>query len=107
MTQAEGNALLCTQVSQPIPGEHAFDRDDETRTVGSDSLETRFRSGLHITVQRGLTIVAQDTDIHGTRMQVDPAVKLVWVGVEALEILCRGTRHTRAAGVKLLQTFAT
>ena len=54
--------------------------------VGSNSLEEWFRSGFHITVQQGLTIVAQDADVHGTGMQVDTAVKLVWVGVESPEV---------------------
>jgi hypothetical protein len=34
-------------------------------------------------VHQDLTSVAQDADVHGTGMQVDTAVKLVWVGVEA------------------------
>ena len=42
-----------------------------------------FRSGLHIAVQQDLTIVAQNADVHGTGMQVDPAVKLMLIGVES------------------------
>jgi hypothetical protein len=34
--------------------------------------------------------VAHDADVHGPGMQVDTAGKLVWVGVESPEILCRG-----------------
>jgi hypothetical protein len=40
-------------------------------------------------------------------MQIDATIKLVWLGVEAPEILCREIRQTRAAGVKLLQKCAT
>src|SRR4029450_13195591 len=81
--QDKGDFLFSAEIGEPIPGEHAFDRDDQTLTVGSNSREEWFRSGFHITVQQGLTIVAQDADVHGTRMQVDTAVKLVWVGGES------------------------
>jgi hypothetical protein len=40
-------------------------------------------------------------------MPIDAAIKLVLLGVEAPEILCRERRHARAAGVKLLQESAT
>jgi hypothetical protein len=84
--QAKGDFWCSAELGEPLPGEHAFDRDDEPLTVGSNGLEERFRSGFHLTVQQGLTIVAQDADLHGTRMQVETAVKLVWVGVEAPEV---------------------
>src|SRR4029450_4094608 len=84
--QDKGDFLFSAEIGEPIPGEHAFDRDDEPLTVGSNGLEERFRSGFHITVQQGLTIVAHDADVHGPGMQVDTAVKLVWVGVESHEV---------------------
>ena len=31
--RAQGNALLGTQVSEPIPGAETFDRDDEVITI--------------------------------------------------------------------------
>jgi hypothetical protein len=84
--QDKGDFLFSAEIGEPIPGEHAFDRDDQTLTVGSNSRAKRFRSGFPMTVQQGLTIVAQDADVHGTRMQVDTAVKRVWVGVASPEV---------------------
>jgi hypothetical protein len=95
----------CAQRSaRQVPGEQAFDRDDETLTVGSNRREKRFRSGLPRTVQQGLTIGAHDTDGHGPRMPGDAAVTWVWGGGDAPEILGRRTRRTRAAGVKRRHT---
>jgi hypothetical protein len=79
--QDKGDFLFSAEIGEPLPGEPAFDRDDQTLTVGSNSREEWFRSGFHLTVQQGLTIMAQEADVHGTRMQVDAAVKRVWVGV--------------------------
>jgi hypothetical protein len=85
-SQDKGDFLFSAEVGEPLPGEPAFDRDDEPLTLGSHRLEERVRSGLHMTVQQGLTIVAHDAGIHGPGMQVDTAVKLVWVGVESHEL---------------------
>src|SRR5919109_4816484 len=86
MAQDKGNALFSAEIGQPIPGEHAFDRYDKTLPVGSNGFEEGFRSGWHIAVQQELTIVAQDTDVHGAGMQVDATVKLVLFRVESHEV---------------------
>jgi hypothetical protein len=54
-----------------------------------------------------VTILVQDANVHAPGVQVDATIILVLMGVESHEILCRRTRHTRAAGVKLLQTSVT
>jgi hypothetical protein len=39
MTENEGNPLGSTQVSDPVPGKHAFRGNHEVFSVGSDALE--------------------------------------------------------------------
>ena len=86
VSKDKGDGLFSTEIGEPLPGEHALDCDDEALTGGSNGLEARFRSGIHIAVQQDLTIMAQDADVHGTGMQVDPTVKLVVVDVETHEV---------------------
>jgi len=50
--------------------------------VGCHGFEEGFRRRFHIAVQQDVAILAQDADVHGVGMQVDPAVKLVLIGVE-------------------------
>jgi hypothetical protein len=83
MSQDEGNALLSTEIGEPIPGEDTFNGHHEPLPIGGDSPEEGFRSRFHMAVQHDFPIVAQDADVHGTGMQVDSAVKRVLMGVES------------------------
>jgi hypothetical protein len=107
MTQREGNPLLRTEISQPVPGEDTFAADDHILPVGCNGLEKGFGGCLHSPVDKNLRIPIQNTDVHGPGVQVNATVKLVLCGVEALEVLCRGTRRPRAAGVKRLHPSTT
>jgi hypothetical protein len=86
MAEDERNALLGTQVSEPVPGEDAFNRHDQAIPVGRHGFEKGFRIGFHIAVQQEFTVVAQETDIHASGMQVDAAVKWGLMGVESHEV---------------------
>jgi hypothetical protein len=81
-----GDGLFSAEIGQPLPGEQAFDRDDELLTVGRHGLEARCRSGVQRAVQPELPVLRQETAIHGAGVQVDPAGKLLWGGVEAPEV---------------------
>jgi hypothetical protein len=35
MTQHEGNPLLSTEISQPVPGDETFDTDDDILAIGA------------------------------------------------------------------------
>jgi hypothetical protein len=58
-------------------------------------------------MQQDLAVLAEDTHVHAASMQINAAIRFVLFGVKSPEILCRGTRRTRAAGVQLLQTSTT
>jgi hypothetical protein len=69
-----------------VPGEDALDADNQVFAVGGNSFQKRFGPCLHIPVQHDLTVLIQDAEIHGAGVQVDPAVKLVLLGVESHEV---------------------
>jgi hypothetical protein len=80
---------------------------DHIRTRGGKGLEERLGAGRHVPGHQNVTIVVQDTDVHATSMQIDPAGGFVLFGVKSPEILCKGTGHKQAAAVKLLQQALT
>jgi hypothetical protein len=86
MTQHEGNPLLRTEISQPVPGEETFDTDDNILAIGGDGLEKRFRGCWHIAVDQSLPSLVQDTEVHGAGVQVDTTIKPMRLGVESHEV---------------------
>jgi hypothetical protein len=77
----------CVQRSaSQVPGEEAFDADHQTRARGRNRLAKRCRRGLHMPVQHALAVLIQDTEIHGSCMQVDATIELVLLGVESHEV---------------------
>jgi hypothetical protein len=87
MAEDKRNTVFSSKVSKPVPGEHTFGSDDELIAIGGDGLEKCLRGGFQVTVQQRLTGLVKDTNVHGAGMQIDAAVKLVWCGVDAPEIL--------------------
>jgi hypothetical protein len=83
MTEDEGDAFVGTEVGEPVPGEHAFDGDDETLSIRGNGFEESLRVGFHVTVKQRLTGLVEDADVHHPGMQVDAAVKWVLGGVKS------------------------
>ena len=54
VTQHDGNPLLSTEISQPVPGEEPFDTDADIRASGRDGLEQRFWGCWPVTVHQNL-----------------------------------------------------
>jgi hypothetical protein len=71
----EGNALVSAEVSEPIPGEDAFNSDNQTVPIGRNSLEKGFRSGFHIAVEQDFPVMVHEADRHTAGVQVDATVK--------------------------------
>ena len=67
------------EVSEPVPGEDAFDSDNQTVPIGRNGLEKRFRTGFHIAVEQDLPVLVHEADIHTAGVQVDATVKWVLV----------------------------
>ena len=50
MTEDERDPFIGAEVGEPVPGEHAFDRDDDPVPIRSNGFEKGLRGGLHVTV---------------------------------------------------------
>jgi hypothetical protein len=86
VAQDARKTLASPEVSQPVPGEEAFDPDNEVLPVGSKSLQQRFRPCLPMLVERNLSCVVQHAQVQATSMAVKTTVKRVWLGVQAPEV---------------------
>ena len=85
MAEHEGNPLLLTQVSEPVPGKHALGGDDEILAVRRDDLEERFWGGAEVPVDLNVSRLVEDTDVEGSGVEIDAAVEAVLLGVEVHE----------------------
>jgi hypothetical protein len=65
MAQDEGNTRLGAKVGEPVPGEDAFDADHEILSIGRNRLEKRLGCCPHIPVEQDLSLLVQDTEVHG------------------------------------------
>ena len=81
-----GSGSRAPEGREPVPGQEACASDDSLRTRGRHGLEQRLRAGLPGALGHALTVVVEDTDVHGAGMQVDAAVCLVLFGVESHEV---------------------
>ena len=81
MTKHKRDTVFSTEVCKPVPGKHAFGREDDLIVVGGDGLEQRLWGGWHVTVEQCFTSLVEDTDIHGAGVKIDTAVKRVLFGV--------------------------
>jgi len=79
----EGDVLVLAQVGEPVPCEHALGADHEVVAIRRDRLQERPGSGRDVAVQDGLAVGVQDAEVHDPGVQVDAAVILVLLRVEA------------------------
>jgi hypothetical protein len=86
VSQPNGKALVGAEVGEPIPAEDTFDADEQMSPVGCDGLQKRFWASGHVPVEQNLSILVSDTEVHGAGMQIDAAVTLMRLGVEAPEV---------------------
>jgi hypothetical protein len=84
MTEDEGDTQIPAQIGDPIPAEHAFDRNGEIFI--SIWLENRGedlrRSFVILVHQHGARSIG-DAEVHRSCMQIDPAIELVVMCVES------------------------
>jgi hypothetical protein len=82
MAEDKGDFLLGAEIGEPVPGEDALDGDGHVLSVRRDGFEEQLRTARHIAVQENLAVSIQDTDVHRSGMQIDPAVVSVLLSVE-------------------------
>jgi hypothetical protein len=83
MTEDKRDTVFRTEVRKPVPGKHAFGRQDDLIMVRSDSFEQRLWGRGHVPVHQCFPGLVEDTHVHGAGMEIDPAVKGVLCGVES------------------------
>jgi hypothetical protein len=64
MTQDERDTFLLAEISDPVPGEHTLDGNDDVLSEGVDEIEEDFTIGFDISVQSDLSGFIQDAKIH-------------------------------------------
>jgi hypothetical protein len=79
----EGNPLPRTQVSEPVPGEHALGGHGKIRAVRRDDLEERFWDGAGLPVGLDGSRLVEITDVQGSGKEIGTAVGPVLLGVES------------------------
>lgn len=86
MAEDKRDAFGRTEGGQPVPREPAFDGDDEPCSRGRNDVQKGLRGRLQMTVHENLATLVEDTDIHGTGMQIDATIKLVRLGIASPEV---------------------
>jgi len=79
----KGDTLPATEVSNPVPGEHALDSYNDVFPERLYRLEEELGVGLNVSAQSDLPGFIQDTEIHFSGMKIDSAIKFVLFGVES------------------------
>src|SRR6266545_3524565 len=78
----EGELFLGAEVGEPVPGEHAFDADDEVLAEGSDGSEESVRAAGEVDIGDDSAGGVEDAEVHGPGVQVDASVEAVLAVVE-------------------------
>jgi hypothetical protein len=86
MPEDEGNPFPLTQVSQPRPRAHTFDRDDHILPIGGNNLEEGLGVGVGVVVDQNFPVMGDDTDVHRPGMHIDATGKWMLLGVESHEV---------------------
>ena len=83
VAEDEGDLLLVAQVGEPVPGEHALAGDDDVGAEGRQHVEQQLLLGGHLLLQDDVAGLVEDADGQQPCVQIDAAVELVWLVVEA------------------------
>jgi hypothetical protein len=87
MPKDKRHAFTGTVVGQPIPGEESVRRrHDHICLVGRDGLQKRCWASWQVPVEKHLSALVEDTEIHGAGMQIEATVTLMLLRVEAPEV---------------------
>jgi len=82
VTEDKRDVLVGAEIGDPVPGEDAFDRDDEVIPVGSDGREEALGVCAHVAVQDDLPVAGEDAEVHRAGVKIDAAVVAVLFGIE-------------------------
>jgi len=83
VSEDKRDVVFGAEVGQPVPGEDAFDTDDDIVSKRFDGFEERLGAGRHVSVQDDLSFAVLDAEVHRSGVQVDAAIVLVTVCEES------------------------
>jgi hypothetical protein len=86
MSEDQRDTVFRTEVSQPVPGQHACGRQDNRLAVGGAGLEKRLWGGWHVPVHQRCTRLVEEAKVPGTGVEVDTTVQRVRCGVESHQV---------------------
>jgi hypothetical protein len=92
VAEDESDPVLSTKISEPVPGKHALDGDDEVVTVRLDDFEESIGPCWQVPMYQNLPVLIDDTDIHRPGVKIDTAVEFMLVGVETHTVSSLGKR---------------
>jgi hypothetical protein len=84
--RTQGIPSWAQRSASQVPGEEAFDADDEILPVGRHALEEWLGRRLQLAVDEDLSSLVQDAEVQRASMQVDATIILMWLGVEPHEV---------------------
>ena len=82
VSEDEGDAFPGAEVGEPVPTVDALDGHDQVLAKRGDGEEEADRVAGEASVQKHHPVLPDNADVHRPRMQIDPAVVLVWPLVE-------------------------
>jgi hypothetical protein len=71
------------QRSASQPGVHALGAHHEILAIGRDGSQERFGCGVGVAMNKRVSLLAEDADVHRSRVQIDAAGVLVLTCVES------------------------
>src|SRR2546426_9031243 len=82
MTENKGDALARAEIGEPVPGENAFNGDDDLISKRSDRFQKRIWIRLHIAMKNNRAGLVQDAEVHGSSVQINSAVMRMLLRIE-------------------------
>jgi len=83
MSQDEGDAFLSTEVSYPVPSEHAFYGHDDVLSERFNGLEEDIPIGFDVAMEHDFSGAIKNTEVHFLGVKVDSAIILVLFRVKS------------------------
>ena len=83
MPEDEGDILIGAEIGELIPGEEAFDADDDIAAKWLDGGEELIRMGFEVLFETDFAGLIENAEKHGAGMEINTAIKSVLFGVES------------------------
>ena len=76
------DVLTCAEIGHPVPGEDAFDADDDVFPVRSDGREKVLGLCAQVAVEHDLPALIDDAGVYAAGVEIDASVVAVLFGIE-------------------------